>query len=618
MSGMERLLLLLPIIFTTFSLIYFYSHHLPQIFDAATLYASVNIDVPVIINNPAKVVVITGESTSREENAAKNVDEGGKSAVVADDAIRKDAKNTHSIVEKDENDPDADCPFRNSPLYRKVYVYPNHGETDAGWGANSSIMSPFGLENLSKLERWPWLDLDIEARNGTTSHYNPQSQNAQYSTELMVRDILTHPKSCLRTYDPESADLFYVPYMVSTEHHLASNNPHKTNMATSAYGAAIQDILTKQDHAAWERVWGLTSKYWKRRGGADHILVMSEPLHGLWHPRSRRGHFHFLHSQYQAKPPIVVSVELSTTFVQQYGPCASKNILVPYPNPDGRWYNGKNEEEAWKILQDAQLTDASTSQAALRVEQSTNSTTSSPSSVAISIGASGRPIAQFYNAGAHGTCANVRKALKQDYTNCSPSFKALDNKLKVYKQYPLAMRMSTFCPCPGGDSPGAKRMFDAILAGCIPVILSKDFVWPFTKELDPAIYDLDPSEFSLRLSSDDYNEASLAPDTCQPKTQNQTNSNGPLALESYLQSISAQEINKLRKGVQKMASMYSWYQVDSKLPDHLLREGVLPTGGLAHAVVNAMADRAQGKLWPSCEEHLRNIDTKVEPRKFKC
>ena len=71
-------MLLLPVIFTVFSMIYLYSHHLPQIFDAATFYASVNIDVPVVINNPAKVVVITGESTSREENAAKNVDEGGK------------------------------------------------------------------------------------------------------------------------------------------------------------------------------------------------------------------------------------------------------------------------------------------------------------------------------------------------------------------------------------------------------------------------------------------------------------------------------------------------------------------------------------------------------------
>jgi len=51
--------------------------------------------------------------------------------------------------------------------------------------------------------------------------------------------------------------------------------------------------------------------------------------------------------------------------------------------------------EAWKILQGAQLTDASTSQAALREEQGANSTTSSPSSVAISIGASGRRLRNF-------------------------------------------------------------------------------------------------------------------------------------------------------------------------------------------------------------------------------
>mmetsp|Transcript_5052 Transcript_5052/g.12594 ORF Transcript_5052/g.12594 Transcript_5052/m.12594 type:complete len:132 (-) Transcript_5052:3704-4099(-) len=34
-----------------------------------------------------------------------------------------------------------------------------------------------------------------------------------------------------------------------------------------------------------------------------------------------------------------------------------------------------------------------------------------------------------------------------------------------------------WAPCPGGDTPSAKRMFGAIQVGCIPVILSADFVW---------------------------------------------------------------------------------------------------------------------------------------------
>jgi hypothetical protein len=43
------------------------------------------------------------------------------------------------------------------------------------------------------------------------------------------------------------------------------------------------------------------------------------------------------------------------------------------------------------------------------------------------------------------------------------------------------MRRSTFGPCGG---PSAKRMFDALLAGSIPVILSHDFV-ALHEEFDP-------------------------------------------------------------------------------------------------------------------------------------
>ena len=51
-------------------------------------------------------------------------------------------------------------------------------------------------------------------------------------------------------------------------------------MAIVTFGEAIRRILEHRDYQAWEDVWGLTSKYWKRRGGADHILVFSEPLQG--------------------------------------------------------------------------------------------------------------------------------------------------------------------------------------------------------------------------------------------------------------------------------------------------------------------------------------------------
>ena len=483
------------------------------------------------------------------------------------------------------DDNDKDCPWRESPIYRKVFVYPNYGEVENGW--SGSILSEAG-RNLTSLPRWPWLDLDKHARHNQTGHYNIKSSNVQYTTELLVREIMINPKSCLRTYDPEQATLFYVPYLPSIEHHVGHD--HKTDYSTSPWGSAILDILDRNNYTAWENQYGLTSKYWKRRAGADHILVFSEPMHGLWHPRSRRGNYHFIHSQKQLTPPIVISVELSTTFVQMFPLCAAKNILMPYPNTDGNWFNGNYQQSAQQLGQKSSLTAAD-------------------SPVALPADAA-RPVAQFYSAGNHGTCRQLRRSMQQDYQKCAPSYKVIRNQLQAH-YFGLGMHLSTFCPCPGGDSPSAKRHFDALLAGCIPIILSQDFVWPFTNEFDPEI-DWDPHDFALRLNASDYAEALLDPETCQPV--NATRGKG---LQAYLESIPASEIERLREGMQKAKHLYSWYAPNETLTENPLREGVLPQGGTAHQLVRMLAERAAGAMWPACQEELKR-PRRPDPHRFKC
>jgi hypothetical protein len=165
------------------------------------------------------------------------------------------------------------------------------------------------------------------------------------------------------------------------------------------------EILDNQNYEPWETTFGLTSEYWKRRGGSDHILVFSEPMHGLFHPRSKRGHYHFIHSQKQLTPPIVFSVELSASFVQQYPQCSRKNILLPYPNTHGGWYNGDQ-----------------------------------------AIPSTNRTISQYYSAGNHGTCTKLRKAMQDDYRSCSPSYKTLQKQNAMPNA--VGMRKSIFCPCP--------------------------------------------------------------------------------------------------------------------------------------------------------------------------
>lgn len=46
------------------------------------------------------------------------------------------------------------------------------------------------------------------------------------------------------------------------------------------------------------------------------------------------------------------------------------------------------------------------------------------------------------------------------------------------------MRKSLFCLSPAGDTPSSARLFDAIVSGCIPVIISDDLELPFEGILD--------------------------------------------------------------------------------------------------------------------------------------
>jgi len=515
------------------------------------------------------------------------------------DVLRKQPEHAETLARRkvEEKDflaakRDGECPFRDSPIYRKVYVYPNPNEKENGW--SGSMLSKAGRD-LESLTPWPWLEIDQRSRWNATAHYDIESQWVQYSTELLVREVITNPKSCLRTYDPEKAHLFYVPYLPSVEHHMGYNGP--PDMSASPWGAAIMDILDRGDYDAWEQLFGLTSKYWKRRDGSDHILVFSEPMHGLYHPRSKRGNFHYINTQKQLKPPIIISIELSRTFVEMYPRCTAKNILMPYPNGDGRWFNGKFDADALQLLNEGNISTLY-SEAALPVERQ----------LAKLSDTSARPVSQFYAAGNHGTCKQLRKSMSADYYRCAPSSLAFKKELSSARS--AQMRLSTFCPCPGGDSPSAKRMFDSILAGCIPIVLSHDYVWPFTKEFDSSI-PLNPADFSFRLSAKEFREPNLHPKTCLP-----LNTTRP-GLQSRLESIPLKEIQRLRAGLKKARDLYSWYRRSKSLPDNPLRERVLPDGGAAYWLVQALAERAFGVRWPACEEELKQ-PRGLDPKKFKC
>ena len=544
------------------------------------------------------------------------------------------------------------CPFRDSSIVESVYVYPSPGDLDF----KGDILSDYARENNNNnnestaIEDFPWIANDMYTKLNRIGPYDTTSQMVQYNTELMVRDILTHPDSCLRTYDPEKATLFYVPYLPAAELH---NGTVYAQASNSKYGKALMDVITENKFDAWEKLFGWTSKYYKRRNGSDHIMVYSEPMHGLWHPRSRRGNFHFLRSQYQTYSPIVISVELSTTFIDEYPMCARKNILMPYPNTDGRWFNGGLDNETITLIAKSGIQKISDSSGAIQSEikleqqqQERSQLESLLSSSKSNITSPLRVIGYFYSGGNHGTCKHLRQSMQNDF-RCSPSGKFV-SKHKIINNYASAYRQATFCPAPGGDSPSAKRNFDALIAGCIPVVLSKDYVWPFTAEFDRSAINgdnssdgnggdksssgniavLNPYDFSITLQAADHQDAKFDPKTCKLLSEDGNSTNSTTAhqqqtpaddLQSILEAISPEELERLRRGVAHAAYTYSYYRKRPDLPDNPLLEGVLPDGGAAHMLVRALEERSSGALWGACESELKGKDiSKDNVNSFKC
>lgn len=224
-----------------------------------------------------------------------------------------------------------------------------------------------------------------------------------------------------------------------------------------------------------------------------------------------------------------------------------------------------------------------------------------------------RPFSQFYGAGNHGTCKALRQIMTINF-GCTESGK-LASKHSKYLKHQHGYRQATFCPCPGGDTPSAKRMFDALHAGCIPIILSHDFVWPFTKEFDAVSSPLlNPSDFSIRLDAKLYQSAKYDKQ-CQLK--NKTNT--PTDIQSFIESVSAQDIEKLRQAAWKASDRYAYYKKRPDLPENPLGEGILPDGGAAHNLVKMLSERASGKLWPACQQDLsKRKKQKDKVNQFKC
>ena len=85
-----------------------------------------------------------------------------------------------------------------------------------------------------------------------------------------------------------------------------------------------------------------------------------------------------------------------------------------------------------------------------------------------------------------------------------------------------------------GDSPSAKRQYDAVLTGCIPVIVSNEALYAYSTENGGL---LDPKDFSVRVTEESVVEAKGGKEGAAPKQG---------GLLQQLEAIDEREVRRLQ------------------------------------------------------------------------
>jgi len=435
----------------------------------------------------------------------------------------------------------------------------------------------------------PSVKYAAEARGNKTLHVCQKCILEQFALEYIVYDFFT--QFCGRTHDPAAADFFYLPIIRDAEYRVRIDSNSKGKRQPSTTEQALLDILEFGKTSKWIELFNITDKYWKAHDGGDHIIAMPAPVTNLRHETGKRGFFHYMSHLHT---PIFLNVEYSLSFVKEYPICGNqKNIVMPYPTTDYDLFSGKLYADP--------------------IERSS---------------------LLYYAGGMHGDCVEVRRAMKFLMLNSSSIPGIVPHIKTIQAEREHGFRAATYCPIPIGDSPSSKRMYDVMNFGCIPVVLSDDLVWAYTRQtggpLNHNTFSIQLPQCVVQYSADTllrkYSgkkasfgrlpDGDLIYDILEKShTSGGTWQNGVYVnpLVQILRNISPRNVEILRAGVVASAPKYRYFQMNSSMNSIPTASHTLPTGGAIDMLALLLSQRKAfglDKLRDQCqlertrEDHL--------------
>jgi hypothetical protein len=266
---------------------------------------------------------------------------------------------------------------------------------------------------------------------------HPYCAPGAFGTEIYIHEQLLLSEH--RTLNPEEAHLFFVPvYSACVVYQNFRHFPTYRRLI----GDAIHHIIHNEP-------------YWNRTRGRDHVWAFVHDYGGClsWHDNLEHIYYRELRNSiflshngdldmgcFQTYKDLVIPPMSSNPLVIKEGRGGADQNATLYPKTTFAYFRGTVK---WYHVNDLP---------ALRIQQGYSPTYS------------------------HG----IRQALQKLYRD-DPLFAIHEG---ASDNYPEEIRRSTFCICPRGFAAWSQRLYDSIMLGCIPVVISDQIELPFEDVID--------------------------------------------------------------------------------------------------------------------------------------